>query len=84
VSFHSTQADWHALQPMHFDASISLATLVSCRSGAGTLAMAETRTTSPGRRFEAIGWTGGLATAVTGWGALSLVMPSPPLRPARC
>jgi len=29
VSFHSTQADWQALQPMHYDTSISFATGVS-------------------------------------------------------
>src|SRR5271169_6886741 len=31
------QADWQALQPMHFDTSISLATGASWRSGGGTL-----------------------------------------------
>src|ERR1700761_8754868 len=35
-SFHSLQATWHALQPMHFDTSISFATGVSCRAGGGT------------------------------------------------
>ena len=29
LSFHSRQADWQALQPMHFDTSISFATGVS-------------------------------------------------------
>src|SRR5215471_3010664 len=36
-SFHSRQAAWHALQPMHFDTSISLATLVSSLAGGSTL-----------------------------------------------
>ena len=35
VSFHSTQADWHALQPMHFDTSMSLATSATCRRACG-------------------------------------------------
>src|SRR5262249_44496184 len=35
-SFHSRQAAWHALQPMHFDTSMSLATGVSWRAGGGT------------------------------------------------
>ena len=54
---------------MQRDTSISLATLVSCRSGAGRSAVADASTTSVGSRLEAIGWTGGLAAAVTGWGA---------------
>src|SRR5689334_10642083 len=36
TSFHSRHAAWHALQPIHFDTSISLAIGVSWRIGAGT------------------------------------------------
>ena len=63
------QADWQALQPMQRDTSISLATLVSFRSGGGRSAVADACTTSLGSRLDSIGWTGGLAAAVTGWGA---------------
>jgi hypothetical protein len=82
VSFHSMQADWQALQPMHFDTSISLATSVRRRSGCGTSAVADILMTSPGRRFDGRGWTGGFAAAVTGSGARSL-MTRLPLRPVR-
>src|SRR3954471_23482432 len=41
VSFHSTQADWQALQPMHFETSISLATGSNCRVGGGKSGVAE-------------------------------------------
>src|SRR5271166_109590 len=37
VSFDSMQADWQALQPIHFEISINLATGVSRCSGGGTL-----------------------------------------------
>src|SRR6516164_10269404 len=37
TSFHSMQAASQALQPMHFDTSMSFATSVSCRSGGGTV-----------------------------------------------
>ena len=49
LSFHSRHADWQALQPMHFDTSISFATGVSLRAGAGT-DEAERRTRSASLR----------------------------------
>src|SRR5580700_6141170 len=55
LSFHSRHAAWQALQPMHFDTSISLATGVSCRAGAGT-DEAERRTRSASLRFV-VGFT---------------------------
>src|SRR5690554_1307298 len=66
VSFHSIQAVWHALQPMHLDTSISLATLVSWRAGCGTLAVADACTTSVDSKLEAMGCTGGFDAAVRG------------------
>src|SRR6202035_3805320 len=50
LSFHSRHAAWQALQPMHFETSISLATGVSWRAGAGT-DEAERRTRSASLRF---------------------------------
>src|SRR5580704_13223297 len=55
LSFHSRHAAWQALQPMHFDTSISLAIGVSCRAGAGT-EEAERRTRSASLRFV-VGFT---------------------------
>src|SRR5580692_9732581 len=55
LSFHSRHAAWQALQPMHFETSISLATGVSCRAGAGT-EEAERRTRSASLRFV-VGFT---------------------------
>ena len=53
VSFHSMQADWQALQPMHFETSMSLATLVSSRSGGRLVAASPTgASTSVGSRFD--------------------------------
>src|ERR1700688_1005484 len=66
VLFHSMQADWHALQPMHFDTSISLATGVNSRSGGGRCSVAERRTRSPGPRFSTKPSVGGLLIAVRG------------------
>ena len=44
-SFHSMHAVWHALQPMHFDTSISFATLpvTGSRTVGGGIVVAETR-----------------------------------------
>ena len=80
VSFHSMQADWQALQPMHFETSISLATGVSCRSGGGTLE-ADLLTRSHG--FDSLGGPGSTETLGSGGNIV------PPLRPpaprwARC
>src|ERR1700680_2725778 len=55
LSFHSRHAAWQALQPMHFDTSISLATDVSRRAGAGT-DEAERRTRSASLR-SVVGFT---------------------------
>ena len=40
-SFHSSQADWQALQPMHFDTSMSLATSTWRRISGGVSVEAE-------------------------------------------
>src|SRR6202035_2997107 len=55
LSFHSRHAAWQALQPMHFETSISLATGVSWRAGVGT-EEAERRTRSASLRFV-VGFT---------------------------
>src|SRR5262250_2724854 len=48
MSFHSRHADWQALQPMHFDVSISFTTSVE-RLGSGVVVtVAERRMTSNG------------------------------------
>src|SRR5471030_1496376 len=55
MSFHSRQAAWHALQPMHFDTSMSLATSVSLRDGSGTEdAERRTRSASPNIVFGSL------------------------------
>src|SRR5208337_3621125 len=56
------QADWQALQPMHFDTSISLATGVSWRSGGGTLE-ADRLTRSA---FDSLGGPGSTETLGSG------------------
>src|SRR5215510_3053095 len=66
VSFHSMQADWQALQPMHFETSISLATGVSCRSGGGRSLVAERRIRSAAVKLLTKPSEGGLLTAVVG------------------
>src|SRR5215475_7878432 len=53
-SFHSRHAVWHALQPMHFDTSMSFATSV-CRCAGGVTEEAERRMRSLSPNF---GWTG--------------------------
>jgi len=48
MSFHSRHADWQALQPMHFDVSISFTTSTP-RLGSGVVVtVAERRMTSNG------------------------------------
>src|SRR5262249_21994831 len=59
--FHSRQADWQALQPMHFEVSISFDTSVSCRAGGGTLE-AERRIRSCGPNFCSPGWVDGFGS----------------------
>src|SRR5664279_273410 len=55
MSFHSRQADWHALQPMHFDTSMSFATEVSFFTGSGTdEADRRTRSASPKAIFGSL------------------------------
>src|SRR5271168_2774682 len=61
------QADWQALQPMHFDTSISLATGVSCRVGGGSDAVAERRTRSCTPRFTTKPSVGGFFEAALGF-----------------
>ncbi len=46
MSFHSSHADWHALQPMHFETSMSLATSVLLRMVGGCSVEAERWTMS--------------------------------------
>ena len=45
-SFHSWQADWQALQPMHLVTSMSLATSCCCRCCGGGVVVAERRVIS--------------------------------------
>src|SRR5215470_5596129 len=60
------QADWQALQPMHFETSISLATGVSWRSGGGRSLVAERRIMSAAVKLVTKSAVGGLLTAVVG------------------
>src|SRR6266404_646830 len=77
VSFHSMQADWQALQPMHLETSISFATGVSCRAGGGRSSLAERLITSLAPKLFTKPSVGGLLTAVRG---LSNII-RPPHRP---
>src|SRR5205814_784638 len=60
--FHSRHATWHALQPMHFETSISFATSVSRFSGGGT-DDAERCTRSRSDITVAISLVGGLGSS---------------------
>src|SRR5215470_14104467 len=57
-SFHSRHAVWHALQPMHFDTSISLATSV-CRLAGGVMVEAERRIRSCSPNLAGVAWVVG-------------------------
>src|SRR5512145_2133386 len=46
TSFHSMQATWQALQPMHFEMSMSFATSSVSRTPGGDVVEAERRVTS--------------------------------------
>src|SRR5262245_44625132 len=61
-SFHSRHAVWHALQPMHFDTSISLATSV-CRCAGGVIEEAERRIRSLSPNFGGTAWVVGFGIA---------------------
>ena len=54
ISFHSRQAAWQALQPMHLETSMSFATSV-CRSAGGSIREAERRIRSASPNFGGIG-----------------------------
>src|SRR6476469_9752139 len=61
MSFHSRHADWQALQPLHLEASISLATSVY-RCAGGVTVEAERRIRSVSPNFGAALWVDGLRT----------------------
>src|ERR671923_707736 len=61
VSFHSMQAVWQALQPMHLDASMSLATSV-WRSAGGVIVEADRRMRSFSDIVVLMSLVGGLGT----------------------
>src|SRR6185369_11830691 len=58
--FHSRHATWHALQPMHFETSMSFDTGVSCFTG-GEIFDADrlTRSSSPNATFTFVVGAGG-------------------------
>src|ERR1044071_1882878 len=58
--FHSRHATWHALQPMHFETSMSFDTGVSCFAG-GEIFDADrlTRSSSPNATFTFVVGAGG-------------------------
>src|SRR5262249_2971888 len=60
-SFHSRHAVWHALQPMHFDTSISLATS-ACRWAGGVTWEAERRIKSCSPNRAGVDWTVGFGS----------------------
>src|SRR5215468_10625412 len=61
MSFHSRQATWQALQPMHFEVSMSFATSV-CRCAGGVMVEAERRMRSFSPNFGGTGWTDGFGS----------------------
>src|SRR5215470_3756294 len=61
MSFHSRQATWQALQPMHFEVSMSFATSV-WRCAGGVMVEAERRMRSCSPNFGGTGWTDGFGS----------------------
>src|SRR5881394_628121 len=62
MSFHSRQATWQALQPMHFEVSMSFATSV-WRVAGGVMVDAERRRRSPSPKTAWVSATGGLGSS---------------------